>query len=128
MMLRWHFEGASVTVTTVANAGYQSVNRTEGGMAVSTQAGYTFAASASPRLVANFVPVWNITLSASPGPGASRDLSHFGAGRSFSDDGGAEERDLIPFKVEGAVRHPGRGRRPMTTDNPWQGRTIRRPW
>ena len=65
--------GASVTVTATANAGYNFVNWTEGGAAVSTSASYTFTASANRTLVANFssVPTYSITTSASPGAGGT---------------------------------------------------------
>jgi PKD repeat protein len=46
--------GASVTVTATSSAGYNFVNWTEGGTAVSTSASYTFTASANRTLVANF--------------------------------------------------------------------------
>ncbi|MBL9176384.1 MAG: putative Ig domain-containing protein [Verrucomicrobiales bacterium] len=49
--------GSPVTVTAVANPGYAFVNWTEGGVAVSATAAYTFPAGANRSLVANFAPV-----------------------------------------------------------------------
>ncbi len=46
--------GASVTVTATPSAGYNFVNWTESGTNVSTLSGYTFTASASRTLEANF--------------------------------------------------------------------------
>ena len=48
--------GASVTVTATANAGYVFVNWTEAGTPASTSASYTFNANAGRTLVANFAP------------------------------------------------------------------------
>lgn len=59
--------GASVTVVAVANAGATFVNWTEAGAEVSTAASYTFTATASRSLVANFVPV-NVTIATSAAP------------------------------------------------------------
>ncbi len=59
--------GASVTVVATPNAGYNFVNWTEGGSAVSATASYTFTASANRTLVANFVQItYTIATSASP--------------------------------------------------------------
>lgn len=49
--------GDSVTVQAAANANYRFVNWTEGGVAVSTAASYTFTAATDRALVANFTPV-----------------------------------------------------------------------
>jgi hypothetical protein len=49
--------GDSVTVIATANAGYTFVAWTEGATAVSALASYTFTASASRSLVANFAPL-----------------------------------------------------------------------
>lgn len=49
--------GASVTVTAQAGAGYAFVNWTRGGTQVGTTPAYTFTASASESLVANFVVI-----------------------------------------------------------------------
>jgi hypothetical protein len=46
--------GESVTVQASANAGYKFVNWTEGGVVVSSSAGYSFTAGADRALVANF--------------------------------------------------------------------------
>lgn len=52
--------GESVTVVASAKAGYQFVNWTENGTEVSTDASYTFTASADRSLVANFSLTTNI--------------------------------------------------------------------
>jgi hypothetical protein len=57
-------DGASVTVTATANAGYALINWTEGGVPVSTSASYTFTAGANRTLVANFAPLLRVTLNA----------------------------------------------------------------
>lgn len=54
--------GASVTVVATANPDYVFLNWTEGGAEVSTLASYTFTASASRTLVANFATCPTITL------------------------------------------------------------------
>ncbi len=46
--------GSSVTVTATANAGFSFTNWTESGIAVSTNASYTFTISGNRTLVANF--------------------------------------------------------------------------
>jgi hypothetical protein len=48
--------GSNVTVVAAANAGFAFLNWTEGGVAVSTPANYSFTASAPRTLVANFAP------------------------------------------------------------------------
>jgi len=60
--------GASVTVVATSNVNYSFVNWTEGGTPVSTSASYTFTATASRELVANFsfTPTYTIVASASP--------------------------------------------------------------
>lgn len=59
--------GAPVTVVAVANAGYAFVNWTEGGVAVSATASYSFPAGANRSLVANFVAItYSITTASSP--------------------------------------------------------------
>ena len=64
--------GDSVTVVALANAGYNFVNWTEGGVEVSTSASYTFTASADRTLVANFVLItYTISTSASPSAGGT---------------------------------------------------------
>jgi hypothetical protein len=47
--------GSSVIVTATANSGYKFTNWTESGIAVSTNASYTFTISGNRTLVANFV-------------------------------------------------------------------------
>lgn len=47
-------QGASVTVSATANTGYTFTNWTENGSVVSTNANYTFSATANRTLVANF--------------------------------------------------------------------------
>ncbi|MEI7940417.1 MAG: hypothetical protein WCK27_27360, partial [Verrucomicrobiota bacterium] len=63
--------GTNVTVVATTNAGYAFVNWTEGGSAVTNAASYTFAATADRALVSNFVRVYAISTSASPGAGGS---------------------------------------------------------
>jgi hypothetical protein len=53
--------GANVTVLATANAGYQFLNWTEGGVVVSTTASYTFPAAANRSLVANFTQVIDVS-------------------------------------------------------------------
>ena len=54
--------GASQTVTATANTGYHFDKWTESGLAVSSDASYTFTVSCAGDLVANFAPnVYNIT-------------------------------------------------------------------
>src|SRR5207244_777523 len=64
--------GTSVTVTATPAAGYSFVNWTEGGTAVSSVASYTFTASATRTLVANFASAtYLIATSSSPAAGGS---------------------------------------------------------
>lgn len=67
--------GASVTVSATPNAGYTFVNWTQNGTQVSAAASYTFNATASRALVANFVltggALRTIAASASPVAGGS---------------------------------------------------------
>ncbi len=58
--------GTSATLTATAATGYQFVNWTEGGSAVSTNAAYTFTVSGNRTLVANFVATYVIAASVSP--------------------------------------------------------------
>ncbi len=69
--------GASAIVTATPETGYQFVNWTEGGAAVSTNASYTFTVNASRTLLANFSLV-NYTVSTSSSPAAGGSTS--GAG------------------------------------------------
>ena len=63
--------GSNVTVVATTNTGYAFVNWTQGGSAVTNAASYTFVATADRTLVANFVRVYAITTSASPGAGGA---------------------------------------------------------
>lgn len=72
---------ANVTVTATANTGYNFVNWTENGSAVSTSATYTFSISANRNLVANFTAIStgleealnsNVLLSLFPNPANDR--------------------------------------------------------
>ena len=59
--------GDSVTLVATPNAGYRFTGWTEGGAAVSSDAAYSFTASADRALVANFVRItYTVALSASP--------------------------------------------------------------
>ena len=58
----------SVTVVATPNAGYTFTNWTEGGIAVSSSASYTFAASMDRDLVANFTALPSYTVSTSAAP------------------------------------------------------------
>jgi hypothetical protein len=63
--------GDSVTVAASANAGFAFVNWTEGVSIVSSSASYQFILGGNRTLVANFVPTYTITTSASPPAGGS---------------------------------------------------------
>ncbi|MBI2416662.1 MAG: DUF3494 domain-containing protein, partial [Ignavibacteriales bacterium] len=64
--------GASVTVTAAANAGYTFTNWTEGGIAVSASAAYTFTISGNRTLVANFTAItYAVSLSSNPVAGGT---------------------------------------------------------
>ncbi len=64
--------GDSVTVVASANSGYSFLNWTEGGVAASTDASYTFAAGANRDLVANFTRItFVISTTASPVAGGT---------------------------------------------------------
>jgi hypothetical protein len=63
--------GTSVTVTATPNAGYEFVNWTENGTAVSTAASHTFSATADCNLVANFVQTFAVATGSSPASGGS---------------------------------------------------------
>jgi alpha/beta superfamily hydrolase len=60
-----YHSSSNVTVVATANAGYAFVNWTENGAPVSTLAGYSFSASASRTLVANFAPRLGMLLTSS---------------------------------------------------------------
>ncbi|MBE6298812.1 MAG: T9SS type A sorting domain-containing protein [Bacteroidales bacterium] len=57
-------QGTSTTVTAVANSGYMFKNWTNNGTVVSTDATYTVTANENTNLVANFVKVYTVTVSA----------------------------------------------------------------
>ena len=59
--------GQTVNLSAVANTGYNFVNWTENGTAVSTNASYSFTATANKTLVANFELI-NYTISATANP------------------------------------------------------------
>ena len=64
--------GQTVTLTATANAGYNFVNWTENGSAVSTDAEYSFTATANKTLVANFeVITYTVTANAYPVAGGT---------------------------------------------------------
>ncbi len=64
--------GSSVTVTATPASCYSFVNWTEGATVVSTSASYTFTASASRTLVANFaLTTYSVTTSSSPSGGGT---------------------------------------------------------
>lgn len=65
--------GSSVTVSATANAGYVFVNWTENGTQVSANASYTFTATVSRTLVANFTlaPSYTVSTSSSPAAGGT---------------------------------------------------------
>jgi len=62
---------ASVTVEATPNTSYYFVNWTENGVEVSTNATYTFTATASRTLVANFALLYDINVSANPPEGGT---------------------------------------------------------
>jgi hypothetical protein len=68
-------DGAPVALTATANAGYQFVNWTEGGVQVSSTATYNFTANADRSLAANFAPdggnLRTLALNASPTAGGT---------------------------------------------------------
>jgi Divergent InlB B-repeat domain len=64
--------GSSQTVTATANSGYNFVNWTANGSAVSTSASYTFTLNSNVTLVANFTQSqYTIAVSASPSAGGT---------------------------------------------------------
>lgn len=58
--------GANVSLVATPNPGFGFVDWTENGAQVSTSASYNFTASTNRTLVANFVPTYNVAVSASP--------------------------------------------------------------
>ncbi len=64
--------GANVSLTATANNGYSFVNWTENGNIVSTNAEYSFTATANRTLIANFATItYTITASANPTEGGT---------------------------------------------------------
>lgn len=63
--------GANVTVTAAPAAGYAFLNWTEGGIVVSSALSYSFAASGSRTLFANFVQTFTIGTSPAPAVGGT---------------------------------------------------------
>ena len=64
--------GQSVTLSAVANPGYDFINWTENGSVVSTDAEYSFTATASRTLVANFESItYTITANVNPEEGGT---------------------------------------------------------
>jgi hypothetical protein len=64
--------GSSRTVTATANSGYNFVNWTANGSAVSTSASYTFTLNSNVTLVANFAPTqYTVPVSAAPSAGGT---------------------------------------------------------
>ncbi len=64
--------GTSVTITASPATGYQFINWTESGVAVSTNPSYTFTATANRTLLANFsLIIYTVTTSSSPAAGGS---------------------------------------------------------
>lgn len=66
-------DGSSATVVASPNPGYSFENWTEGGIAVSSSASYTFLATADRTLVANFIvtPTYAVNVSATPVAGGT---------------------------------------------------------
>ena len=68
----YYTHGQNVTLSTTANTGYNFVNWTENGTAVSTNATYSFTATDNRTLVANFEAIsYTITANANPTEGGS---------------------------------------------------------
>jgi hypothetical protein len=63
--------GSTNTVTATANSGFIFTNWTQGGAVVSTSSNYTFVLASNVALVANFLPLYTISLSASPTNGGT---------------------------------------------------------
>ncbi|MFO0974225.1 MAG: hypothetical protein U1A27_12420 [Phycisphaerae bacterium] len=63
--------GSTAALTATPNAGFGFQNWTEGGVQVSTSQTYTFTVSGDRTLVANFVPAYTISTSASPALGGT---------------------------------------------------------
>ena len=63
--------GTSATVSATASPGFSFANWTEGGVAVSASAVYTFIVNGNRSLVANFVSSYTISTSAAPSAGGT---------------------------------------------------------
>lgn len=63
--------GMLVTVTATPNPGYKFVNWTEGGIPVTSNPAFSFAASVNRSLVANFIQTFNISTSSNPMAGGT---------------------------------------------------------
>lgn len=63
--------GANVSLVATPNAGFGFSDWTENGAQVSTSSTFNFTASTNRTLVANFVPAYTVTVSASPNYGGS---------------------------------------------------------
>jgi hypothetical protein len=63
--------GTSVTVIATPSTGYRFNNWTEAGVAISTNASYTFTLTAARTLIANFVQTFQVTTSADPAAGGT---------------------------------------------------------
>ena len=63
--------GSTNTVTATANSGYLFANWTQGGAVESTSSNYTFTLGSNETLVANFLPLYTITVAASPANGGT---------------------------------------------------------
>ena len=64
-------QGQQCTVSANANSGYAFTKWTENGNVVSTNANYSFQVTGNRTLVAHFVPLYTITVSASPSNGGT---------------------------------------------------------
>ena len=64
-------QGHSCTVHATANSGYSFTNWTENGNVVSTSANYTFTVNSNRNLVAHFMQLYTINVSASPTDGGT---------------------------------------------------------
>jgi hypothetical protein len=63
--------GDTVTVVATENPGFAFVAWTDGGTVVSSSASFQFVANVNRELVANFLPIYNVTTSASPVAGGA---------------------------------------------------------
>jgi uncharacterized repeat protein (TIGR02543 family) len=63
--------GSTNTVTATANSGYAFINWTQGGIVAGTSSNYTAILNGEDTLVANFLPVYRLSVSASPAGGGA---------------------------------------------------------